>query len=427
MCCNWIGRRYFFTICAKNTTFAWREKTPRGSMHKRNLAIIIHSLKGGGAERMVSILANGLKDFFDIHIVLFEKGVHYQLPVDQKVHVLSSGPAEEQSVVKNVLNLHPWAFRYAKYCKKHRIELSVSFLNRACYVNIMAKTLYGCTYKTIICERTHQLSILSQLGKLNAFITRFLIKKYYNKADLLLANSRQIKEDLIAHFYIRPEIKVIYNAVEIPKIRALMLEKPDFDFDPGFFYFISVAGFRVGKNHKVMVSAMDKLRHLPCKLLLVGQGKLQADVRDFVDKKQLSDRIIFIPQQTNPFKYVHASDCFILSSNVEGMPNVLLEALACGIPVISTDCLTGPREILAPDTDPGKTIKEGYELAKYGILCAVDEETAMADAMQKMFLDEALRNHYRSLAQERIADFDTAEIVHQFHNVFAGMFVEGAG
>jgi len=387
-------------------------------MEKRKLAIIIHSLKAGGAERMVSILSNGLKDFFDIHIVLFEDGIHYKLPEGQKVYILSAS-LDSASSVKNMLSLHPWAFKYARYCKKHEIELSVSFLNRACYVNIIAKTMYGCTYRAIVCERTHQLSIMSQLSKLNASVTKFLIKKYYNRADLILANSKQIRQDLISHYHIKPEIKVIYNAVEIPEIRAIMREPTEFVFEKNIFYFISVAGFRVGKNHQVMVQAMDKLRHLPCKLLLVGQGKLEKEVRDFVAKMQLTENVIFIPQQVNPFKYVHASDCFILSSNGEGMPNVLLEALACGTPVISTDCLTGPREILAPDTDPGNTLRHGIEIATYGMLCAMDDAGAMTGAMTRMYEDKELRDRYIERSQERIFDFDTSKIINQFHEVFS--------
>ncbi|MEO5945084.1 MAG: glycosyltransferase [Ferruginibacter sp.] len=386
-------------------------------MQKKKIALLINSLHGGGAERMVSVLANGLKDDFEIHIVLLENRIDYILSEGQIVKALNNS-AKSFSIL-NMLKLPMLAYSYAKYCKKNKIELSVSFLNRASYINTMAKSLYNASYKAIVCERTHQLSWLEHTSALNKGLTTFLLKKYYNKANLIIANTRQIKKDLKILFGINVPIEVVYNTVDIQKIALLTQEKIDLKIDPAYFYFINVGGFRIEKNHKMLIDAMSKLNNRTCKLILLGKGKLETELISQVQKLGLTDSIFFVGHQQNPFKYVAKANCFVLSSNVEGMPNVLLEAMACDTPIVSTDCLTGPREILAPASEPDKILTSGFEVAPYGILCAQRNADALAAAMGKMISDIELQKNYKNIYPERIRDFGTSVILQQFSKIFS--------
>jgi N-acetylgalactosamine-N,N'-diacetylbacillosaminyl-diphospho-undecaprenol 4-alpha-N-acetylgalactosaminyltransferase len=387
-------------------------------MQKKKVALLINSLYGGGAERMVSVLANGLKDNFEIHIILLENIINYELPQGQIIKVIGNDQNTSSSFL-NIAKLPSLALNYHRYCKENNIELSVSFLNRASYVNALAKSLYKSKYKAIVCERTHQLSWLKHTSALNKFLTITLIKTLYNQADILVANSKQIKKDLQLYFKLRPPIKVIYNTVDKEKINALMFENIAEVLDPALFYFINVGGFRIEKNHSVLIKAMVKLKDKQCRLLLVGKGELEEKLKAQVKDLGLIGKVIFIPYQTNPFKYVHKANCFVLSSNVEGMPNVLLEAMACSVPIISTDCLTGPREILSPDTEPSERITEGYELAPFGILCAERSENALGDAMIKMYDDTVLQKKYEDISTKRVADFSASIILTQFLKAFS--------
>lgn len=121
--------------------------------------------------------------------------------------------------------------------------------------------------------------------------------------------------------------------------------------------------------------------------------------------------MILLGRQSNPYKYISQADCFVFSSNYEGFPNVLLEALACGLPIISTDCMSGPREILAPNSEPSFQIKDNIEDAEYGVLTPVDDSEKLAAAMEMMMEDESLRDSYRSKARHRAKEFDKDRII----------------
>ena len=132
-------------------------------------------------------------------------------------------------------------------------------------------------------------------------------------------------------------------------------------------------------------------------------------------KKLNCENCVSLPGYSdNPYSYMGKADLFVSASLWEGMPNVVLEALVCGLPVISSDCSSGPREILAPDTDYRIRIKEGVEYAKYGVLTPVGDEEALVEAMTKMLGDGDLRAKYSSLSKERIKDFDSNKIINEY-------------
>ena len=132
-------------------------------------------------------------------------------------------------------------------------------------------------------------------------------------------------------------------------------------------------------------------------------------------------KIIFLGFNNNPFKFVSRSNCFVLSSDVEGFPNVLIEALACGRPVISTDCSSGPRELLAPATDLHHRAINTFEIGEYGILTPVKDVISLANAMKKMMDDGSLRMSFESKAAKRAEQFDVDEIKQYFHVAFTGL------
>jgi N-acetylgalactosamine-N,N'-diacetylbacillosaminyl-diphospho-undecaprenol 4-alpha-N-acetylgalactosaminyltransferase len=119
------------------------------------------------------------------------------------------------------------------------------------------------------------------------------------------------------------------------------------------------------------------------------------------------------------FKYLSKTDCFILSSDFEGFPNCILEALACSLPIISTDCLSGPREILAPGTDPIINITDHNEISEYGILVPVNNAQLLADAITTIVSDKTLWNQMRTKALLRSKDYDIEKIIGQFEDLLS--------
>ena len=132
----------------------------------------------------------------------------------------------------------------------------------------------------------------------------------------------------------------------------------------------------------------------------------------------IHEKVQFTGFQSNIKYYLEKADCFVFSSDFEGLGNVLIEALNAGLPIISTDCPYGPREILAPHTDERLLLQDQIELAKYGLLTPAGNMNFLADAMRIMMTDASLRNNYRGLAHERASDFDIKTISKQYFDLF---------
>jgi len=382
-------------------------------MEKKKISILINSIEAGGAERVVTMLLHRLKNDFDIFLVLLHKSIEYDLPEDQKIFLLDKG-AENKGLFK-LIKLPFLALRYKKFCKKNNIETSLSFLKRSNYINCLCR-MYGLKSKIIISERTYLSFYLKFIGKSNKYIGRFLTKKLYPKADLIIANSALIAYDLAENFKIDTLFTIINNPVNLKFIEtgskesvgSIMIEK---------FTFISVGGFRPEKNFELLINAFYKIRDLNCNLILVGKGENEKKLRNHVKDLELESKIHFPGFDNNPYKYLSKAGCFVLSSNFEGFPNSVQEALACNLPVIATDCRSGPREILAPDTDIFISLKDRIEVAKYGVLVPVNNCELLSQAMRLIYDDKALRNKLSSTAFERAKDFDIAKIADKFKKV----------
>lgn len=373
-------------------------------------------MKFGGAERVVNTLLWNLRDDFDIHLVLYNHDVDFELPPDITVFDLKE--TRLQSFLKSFFRLPSVSYKLYRYCKANDIQLSVGFLNRPCYANALMRTLCGFKGRIVLSERTHQTTMLNGNSTFYRVISSFLVKFAYKRADLIIANAHAIRSDLIANFSVKTPITVIQNPVDIDNIRKQMLDPIDLQKEPGIFYFVAVGGYRKEKNYNLLLESLALLKTYPIKLILVGGGELQEEIDQKIKQLGLEENVIQTGIASNPYKYIYAADAMVISSYVEGFPNVLLEGLACGKPVVSTDCKSGPREILHPESDFELQVSKGIEYAQYGILTAVDGPENLASGMEKMFHDKNLRESYTALAAKRAADFSIAETCKQYANAF---------
>jgi N-acetylgalactosamine-N,N'-diacetylbacillosaminyl-diphospho-undecaprenol 4-alpha-N-acetylgalactosaminyltransferase len=386
---------------------------------KPKLLIFINTLQSGGAERVVSLLLGHLKDDFEIHLALYSNYVDYPIPPQIKLFDLQQ-PLVQNKFIR-FLKLPQISLKVYRYCKKNGINNSVAFLYRPCYINAIMKSILGYKGRVIMCEGTHQTTMQESHSAIYRMFSKFMVMYSYKRADIILANSYAIQTDLVENFKIKTPVRVIYNPVDLQLIKLHAAETPGFKFEENIFHFITVGNLRKEKNQLLLLQAFFILKNLPCKLLIVGAGVMEEELRQKVKDLGLMDKIIFCGFDKNPFKYVSRSDCFVLSSNVEGFPNVLIEALACGKPVISTDCSSGPRELLAPGSDLHHRAINNYEIGEFGILTPVKDVISLANAMKKMMEDAPLRNQFASKAAKRAEQFDVDEIKQYFHVAFAGL------
>jgi len=377
---------------------------------KKKIFILIYSLASGGAERVTSILLKELKKEFHITLVLMNNTMFYEIPSDVEIIYLEQSSFNENNIFK-LLKLPILALKYKKLCKDNKIDTSLSLLVRPNWINILSK-IFGNKSKCIISER----SLVSEEYKKNNFqskIVKYLISNLYNKADKLIGISEGSTLDLIENYnVIKEKIKIIYNPIDLKFISKQTVVKK---INNNLFTFITVGRLVKGKNHELLINSMLHFQD-SIKLVIVGDGEEREKLELLVQKLKIKN-IEFVGLQKNPFVYLSNADCFLFATNHESFGNVLLEALACGLPIISTDCKSGPREILAPNTDFKKQLKDDIEISEYGILTPINDKKNMIKAMKLIQTDKRLRDSYIQKAKNRASYFNKDTIIKEWITV----------
>ena len=185
----------------------------------------------------------------------------------------------------------------------------------------------------------------SPSGWSNSYIKKILYKIIYGFADKIIVNSLNFKRELKEKFNLKSVC--IYN----PLNRTEIIKNSKIRVNLKFFNkknlnLISVARFSEQKDHECLIKSMNIIKKRNIRLLLIGSGPLRYKIFELIKKQKLTNKIKIIDFKKNPFPYIKRSDVFILSSKYEGLPNVLLEAITLNKLIISSDCPTGPKEIL---------------------------------------------------------------------------------
>ncbi|WP_352919638.1 glycosyltransferase [Peribacillus simplex] len=377
---------------------------------KKNLGIIITKLEGGGAERMASNLSLLLSDQYNIYLLVFDtRDIKY--PYNGQLVNLDI-PASNNPLSR-IINVIRRVNKVRKIKQNFNINFSISLLDGPNIVNILS--------------RNGDKVIISVRNKLSFFIKssfkKLRLKLFYNKADQVVSLSEMVKLDLIKEFNVREElITTIYNSCDAKHIANLSNANIDEDYSRLFEKYeviVTVGRLEEQKAHWHLIRAFKKVKSVRpnVKLLIFGKGSLENYLRKLVIDLDLTEDVIFAGYVKNTFKYVKRSEMFVFSSIVEGLGNVILEAMACGVPVVSTDCFAGPREIIAPDTNLQKSARE-IEHSKFGILTPVcdgikysatdsltKEENLLSEAIVEVLSNNEVKEKYKKASIQRIKDF----------------------
>jgi len=199
---------------------------------------------------------------------------------------------------------------------------------------------------------------------------------------------------------------VIPNSVDLARIETLEAERPEHPWLGGPRPVIAAVGrLTVAKNYPLLLRAFADLRaSQPAGLLIVGEGKERDRLRALAEGLGVGDDVAFLGSQPNPFKFIGAADVYVLSSDWEGFGNVLIEAMACGTPVVSTRYGEGAEEIITDGVN--------------GILVPRGERRALANAMLRLMEDEGLRARLSQNGRRRALDFDNGAITRRYEAVF---------
>jgi len=326
------------------------------------IALCVPSLQGGGAERAFLHLAKGLTQLgWWVDVVVVSQRVAYQVPKHDRLRLIS---LDSERVSHSVLRLR-------EYIMSQRPCTIISALSHMNIAVIMSTLLT--TYKPPIIITEHNNFRLNTRYAVNyrARLMPWLMRLLYPLADRVVAVSQALSEDLKRFVpKIKDKVHVIYNPVIDDEIFARSQEAID---HPWFRrkthkVVISVGRLVEQKDHATLLRAFNLVRRkVQAKLVILGEGPKRVDLEKLVRDLELQEAVCLAGFVENPYKFVKAADAFVLSSRWEGLSIVLVEALALGTPIISTDCPHGPSEILAQ--------------GRYGKLVSVGDVTGMADAL----------------------------------------------
>lgn len=333
-----------------------------------NIALLIPELGQGGAQRSLTKLAWELSKNHTVYILTFhpDYAASYELPVEPISLAKSSNNRFEKLIV--------WRKRYKalKKIKQNKdLDICISFLEGANYLNVLTKS----STKTVISVRgskefDHKIS-----GVIGWIRKRILIPRWFGKADKIVVVSKDIKYELEHFFKLSSDkIETINNFYDATRIDEQVKEKIDSEFDAIYTKpVISFSGrLDIQKEPIGLIRSFAILKKsMDARLLMLGEGHLRADIEKECNKLGLSigveGDVVLASYQKNPFKFIARSDLFVLSSSWEGFPNALAEAVLCKVPVISTDCPTGPREILLYDSSSQERVSKSI-LTKNGTI-----------------------------------------------------------
>jgi len=380
----------------------------------KKVTLFINSLTTGGAERVLSIIATELvTQNIEVNLICIEKDNSYNIPPEIQMTYLSS-LSKYDSNLKKLIYLPYLAYKLKKYTKKHQTTLIQSHIYRANFINILAKLL-GAKHQVQVVEVTSINNLIN--GSFSQKINFLLIKLLYKYVDLVIFKAEKMKEEFLKNIPKIKRYRVINNPYNIQKIQQLSQEEiNDFTFDKTKKYIITVGRLSDEKRQDSLIEALVHLDK-DIELIIIGEGKLKKELEEIINIRNLQKRVHLLGKKENPFKYIKHSNIFILSSQGEGFPNVLVEAMICNTPVISTDCISGPREILAPNTEINFQLTEDIELAQNGILYPVDNPESLIRAINILLNDKEKQKIYQQNGLEKSKEYALEKIIKKYKEV----------
>lgn len=363
---------------------------------QNRVAVFLPNLLGGGAERVMLNLTEGfLKEGLNVDLLLAQKEGPFLNKIPEGV---------------SLVDLHAPRVRYAlfnlkKYLQARQPAGLLSSMNHANIVALLARGMARVPTR-IVMTLHNTLSVrMKETSALYNAIWPRILKSAFQRADSVVAVSQGVADDVARMTgFSREKIEVIYNPVITSELfikAAEPVEHPWFKSgEPPVV--IAVGRLHKQKNYPLLIRAMAEVRQTrPARLIILGEGEDRRVLQDLIVSLGLQDWVALPGFVPNPYAYMRHSSLFVLSSLWEGLPTVLIEAMAVGVPVVATDCPSGPFEIL-----------KGGQL---GELIPVDNLSALTSAILKV-----LEGNIRPPGEFDLKCFEKQQAVEAYRKVLTG-------
>ena len=329
----------------------------------RRIALYMEAFTGGGAERVMVNLARGLAargHQVDMVVVRAEGPYLALLPPEVRLIRLRGG--------RSLTSLPD----LVRYLRRERPAALLSAIEHSNLIALWASAAARYPGRVVVSVHINLSMEIDNATGLKGRVMPFLCRRFYHGADAVVAVSREAAHDLTARLGLSPgQVQTIYNPVITPALFEQAKEPVDHPwFKPGQPPVILSAGrLCPQKDFQTLIRAFAQVRaRTPARLIILGEGPDRPALEGMVAALALGDAVEMPGFAANPYAYMARAASYVLSSRWEGLPTVLIEALACGLPVVATDCPSGPREILCD--------------GKHGRLVPVGDTDALAQAME---------------------------------------------
>jgi GalNAc-alpha-(1->4)-GalNAc-alpha-(1->3)-diNAcBac-PP-undecaprenol alpha-1,4-N-acetyl-D-galactosaminyltransferase len=350
------------------------------------VTLIIYALGGGGAERVMSILANYWASHgWDITLLMIvgpTKPSFYSL--DPRIKIQSLGlDRKAVSLLGGISNTCQRVSVLRREIIASQPDVTISFMNSVNVYNILA--CWNLNIPTIVSEHTYPGA--NDANK----IWQFLMKKFYRYADLVTVLTQNA-----VPFY---PVEAGYQTIVMPNPIATPDPVVSTDRLLPKHSLISVGRLDPRKGFDLLLRAFHQIhdRHPDWQLTILGEGEIRAELEQLRSELQLEDCVHLPGAVKNVPDYLHQADLFVMSSRVEGFPMALCEAMACGLPTIATDCLSGPSDII--------------DCGVNGLLVPTEDVNALAAGLDALMSDPAKRQQFAQNAPQILDRFGLEQVM----------------
>ena len=391
---------------------------------KKRIALVVNTLSSGGAEHVAANLSRALSDRFEVDLILNDD-VNISYPYSGNIISVGMPAGSDRMSAKYQMTALVKRTSLLKRLKRRRqYAATISFSDNTNLSNVLSRSSHGLT----IISLRNSLEGRERSGGRSAYPRRLILRICCALADKTVSCSEEIDDAIrVRNLKNSDRLAVIYNGVDLQSIRSIEEpeERTEIRGRAGDGLSVVMAGrMTEQKAQWHMLYALRELRARGIRphLTILGDGPLRKDLEKLCCLLGIDDQVSMPGWVHDPYRYFKAADAVVCTSAYEGFCNVILEAMACGAPCISTDHKTGAREILAPGTDWKKKTTDHAEYAEYGILvpvCGGDQsdlisntyngsarkilkgEIILADALQELLTNSELAERYVKAGMKR--------------------------
>lgn len=372
----------------------------------RKVLFLSYDLRDGGSPQVLSNILNHLnRPSFNPVLVTYSEARVFPVPDGIREHVLKvkGGGSLLHKLQANLTAI----LRLRRVLRLENPEVAVGMGGMTNWSLIIASKLARTKTAVIIGE--HGTGALKyRKDRMTSALLSTLNKTLYPLADRVIAISDGVREYLVRGLKLSEgKVVSIHNPVDTQRIRKLSHEEVDDPWlcDQDVPVVLWVGRIAAVKGLEYLIGAFELvLRELDARLIIVGEGSERSSIEELVRQKGLAGKVRFAGFQRNPYRYMSRSSVFAFPSLSEGFGMVLVEAMACGLPVVSTDCVTGPAEVL--------------ENGRCGILVPVADADALARGIVDILTNTQLREQLISAAARRVTDFEATQVVASYERLF---------